>query len=155
VTFSFPIDLSPKSLPATTIERYSRIELSLESVLGVLHRILQPYTKRRRSEPMRPVAQSDGHDAVGLIDKLVQMIKLPDTESIIVGIQPGVAFAMVQLGSTLEHTTTALSLEEGLALSFTSLSKLVLKVDEFSRGSSGAGPRESAVADRPRGTILV
>jgi len=32
-----------------------------------------------------------------------------------VGIQPEVAFAMVQLGITLEDVATALDLEEGLA----------------------------------------
>ena|SRR5579859_383282 len=35
---------------------------------------------------------------------------------VIVGIQPDVAFAMVQLGLTLEGITTALDLDEGLAL---------------------------------------
>jgi len=35
---------------------------------------------------------------------------------VIVGIQPEVAFAMVQLGLTLEGVATALDLEEGLAL---------------------------------------
>jgi rsbT antagonist protein RsbS len=34
---------------------------------------------------------------------------------VIVGIQPEVAFAMVQLGLTLEGVATALDLEEGLA----------------------------------------
>jgi rsbT antagonist protein RsbS len=35
--------------------------------------------------------------------------------TIVVGIQPEVAFAMVQLGLSLEDVTTALDLEEGLA----------------------------------------
>jgi len=34
---------------------------------------------------------------------------------VIVGIQPEVAFAMVQLGLTLKGVSTALDLEEGLA----------------------------------------
>jgi rsbT antagonist protein RsbS len=34
---------------------------------------------------------------------------------VIVGIQPDVAFAMVQLGLTLDGITTALDLEEGCA----------------------------------------
>ncbi len=45
-----------------------------------------------------------------------QMIRLLGAEPIIVGIQPDVAFSMVQLGLTLEGTNTALDLEEGLAL---------------------------------------
>jgi rsbT antagonist protein RsbS len=35
---------------------------------------------------------------------------------VIVGIQPDVAFAMVQLGLTLDTVATTLDLEEGLAL---------------------------------------
>jgi rsbT antagonist protein RsbS len=46
---------------------------------------------------------------------LAYMIKLRGAETVIVGIQPEVAFAMVQLGITLEDVTTALDLEEGLA----------------------------------------
>jgi len=37
-------------------------------------------------------------------------------ETVIVGIQPDVAFSMVQLGLRLEGAETALDLEEGLAL---------------------------------------
>jgi rsbT antagonist protein RsbS len=43
------------------------------------------------------------------------MIRLRGAETVIVGIQPEVAFAMVQLGLTLEGVATALDLEEGLA----------------------------------------
>ena len=42
--------------------------------------------------------------------------KLRGAETVIVGIQPEVAYAMVQLGLTLEGVLTALDLEEGLAL---------------------------------------
>jgi len=45
---------------------------------------------------------------------LAYMIRLRGAETVIVGIQPEVAFAMVQLGITLEDVTTALDLEEGL-----------------------------------------
>jgi rsbT antagonist protein RsbS len=44
------------------------------------------------------------------------MIKLLGATAIVVGIQPEVAFSMVQLGLTLEGTDTALDLEEGLVL---------------------------------------
>jgi rsbT antagonist protein RsbS len=44
------------------------------------------------------------------------MIRLRGAETVIVGIQPEVAFAMVQLGLTLSGIATALDLEEGTAL---------------------------------------
>jgi rsbT antagonist protein RsbS len=47
--------------------------------------------------------------------EIAQMIRLRGAETVIVGIQPDVAFAMVQLGLKLEDVTTALDLEEGLA----------------------------------------
>jgi rsbT antagonist protein RsbS len=46
---------------------------------------------------------------------LAHMTKLRGAETVIVGIQPEVAFAMVRLGLTLEGVATALDLEEGLA----------------------------------------
>src|SRR3954470_3768784 len=46
---------------------------------------------------------------------IAHMLKLRGAETVIVGIQPDVAFAMVQLGLTLEGVGTVLDLEEGLA----------------------------------------
>ena len=46
---------------------------------------------------------------------ITYMIRLRGADTVIVGIQPEVAFAMVQLGLTLEGVATALDLEEGLA----------------------------------------
>jgi rsbT antagonist protein RsbS len=53
--------------------------------------------------------------AVRTLSSLAQMIMLRGAETVIVGIQPEVAFAMVQLGLTLSGVATALDLEEGLA----------------------------------------
>src|SRR5260221_12127171 len=47
---------------------------------------------------------------------IAEMTKLRGATTVIVGIQPDVAFAMVQLGLGLEGIDTALDLEEGLAL---------------------------------------
>ena len=46
--------------------------------------------------------------------EIAHMIRLRGAETVIVGIQPEVAMAMVQLGLTLEDVATALDLEEGL-----------------------------------------
>ena len=46
---------------------------------------------------------------------IAHKIRLRGAGTVIVGIQPEVAFAMVQLGLTLEGVVTALDLEEGLA----------------------------------------
>lgn len=49
------------------------------------------------------------------LSTIAHMTKLRGAETVIVGIQPEVAFAMVQLGLTLPSVATALDLEEGLA----------------------------------------
>jgi rsbT antagonist protein RsbS len=46
---------------------------------------------------------------------IAHMIRLRGAETVIVGIQPEVAFAMVQLGLNLADVATSLDLEEGLA----------------------------------------
>ncbi len=53
--------------------------------------------------------------AARTLRSIVHMVKLRGAETVVVGIQPEVAFAMVQLGLTLEGVATALDLEEGLA----------------------------------------
>jgi rsbT antagonist protein RsbS len=47
---------------------------------------------------------------------IARMTRLRGATTVIVGIQPEVAFAMVQLGMSFEDVLTALDLEEGLAL---------------------------------------
>ena len=46
---------------------------------------------------------------------VAHMIRLRGAETVIVGIQPEVAFSMVKLGLSLEGIATSLDLEEGLA----------------------------------------
>src|SRR2546427_13246247 len=52
--------------------------------------------------------------AVRTLRDLAHMTRLRGAETVIVGIQPEVAFAMTQLGLTLQGVTAALDLEEGL-----------------------------------------
>ena len=47
---------------------------------------------------------------------IAHMLRLRGSETVIVGIQPEVAFSMVQLGLALGEVQTALDLEEGLLL---------------------------------------
>ena len=53
--------------------------------------------------------------ATRTVRNISQMVRLRGAQTVIVGIQPEVAFAMVQLGLTLAGVSTALDLEEGLA----------------------------------------
>ena len=50
------------------------------------------------------------------LQTIAHMTKLRGAHTVIVGLQPEVAFSMVQLGILFEDMDTALDLEEGLAL---------------------------------------
>lgn len=54
--------------------------------------------------------------ATRTLSTIASTVKLRGADVVIVGIQPEVAFAMVQLGLSLEGVRTALDLDEGLAL---------------------------------------
>jgi rsbT antagonist protein RsbS len=56
------------------------------------------------------------------------MARLRGAATVIVGIQPEVAFSMVQLGLTFEEVNTALDLEEGLAF-----------LDQLTKGTDRGG----------------
>lgn len=70
---------------------------------------------------------------------VAQMLRLRGAETVIVGIQPEVAFAMVQLGLTLAEVSTALDLEEGLSF---------LELRRKQVAGSRWAPSFSAVADK-------
>ena len=53
--------------------------------------------------------------ATGTLQELSHMVRLRGAKTVIVGIQPDVAFAMVLMGLRLEGVATTLDLEEGLA----------------------------------------
>jgi len=54
--------------------------------------------------------------AVRTLRGMTQLVRLRGAKTVIVGLQPEVAFAMVRLGLELGDVATALDLEEGLAL---------------------------------------
>src|SRR5436190_6948554 len=51
-----------------------------------------------------------------ILQNIAYTVRLRGAETVIVGIQPEVAFAMIQLGIKLDDVRTALNLEDGLAL---------------------------------------
>jgi len=79
--------------------------------------LVQQVVRFRSSGVIVDVTAMDVMDsfASGTLLELSRMIRLRGADTVIVGIQPEVAFAMVQLGLTLEDIPTALDLEEGLA----------------------------------------
>lgn len=54
--------------------------------------------------------------ATRTLQSIASTTRLRGASTVVVGVQPDVAFAMVQLGLDLEGITTALDLEDGLAL---------------------------------------
>ena len=74
--------------------------------------------RRRSTGVIVDVTMLDVMDsfAVRTLRGIAQMVKLLGAECVVVGIQPDVAFTMVQLGLTLEGTKTAIDLEDGLDL---------------------------------------
>jgi rsbT antagonist protein RsbS len=79
--------------------------------------LLQDVRRHRATGVIIDVALLDVMDsfAARTLRSITQVVRLLGAEAIVVGIQPDVAFAMVQLGLTMEGTSTALDLEEGLA----------------------------------------
>ncbi len=54
--------------------------------------------------------------ATRTLRSLAHIVRLRGAQTVIVGLQPEVAFTMVEMGLMLEGVETALDLEEGLAL---------------------------------------
>src|SRR5262249_31061021 len=87
-------------------------------------------TERRRHDIMERVSRFRAQGiivdvtAIDVMDSfaarslrtIAHMTRLRGADTVIVGLQPEVAFAMVQLGLAFDDMNTALDLEEGLAL---------------------------------------
>ena len=61
--------------------------------------------------------------ATRTLRSIAETARLRGAETVIVGIQPDVAIAMVQLGLTLDGVLTALDFEEGMELLVTSIKR--------------------------------
>jgi rsbT antagonist protein RsbS len=92
--------------------------LSDEDLLKLRDAIVQRVGRHRARGVIIDVTALDVMDsfATRTLRAIAHMVRLRGARTVIVGIQPEVAFAMVQLGLTLEGVSTALDLEEGLAL---------------------------------------
>jgi rsbT antagonist protein RsbS len=89
-------------------EHFERFQRDLVDQIG----------QRRARGVIIDVAALDVLDSFGsrTLRDLGQVARLRGAETVVVGIQPEVAFAMVKFGINLETMYTALDLEEGLAL---------------------------------------
>ena len=52
--------------------------------------------------------------ASNMVNRIIKTLNLIGLRVVVVGIQPEVAFAMIQLGIQIEHAMTALNLDDGL-----------------------------------------
>ncbi len=91
--------------------------LSDEDLLKLRDDLVNRVSEFRSSGVIIDVTALDVMDSFSTrtLRSIAHMVKLRGAETVIVGIQPDVAFTMVQLGLRLENVTTALDLEEGLA----------------------------------------
>jgi len=91
--------------------------LSDQDLVQLRDSIVQKVGKLRSRGVIVDVTVLDVMDsfATRTLRDIAHMIRLRGAETVIVGIQPEVAFAMVQLGLSLEGVACALDLEEGLA----------------------------------------
>lgn len=91
--------------------------LSDSDILEFQDDLMERVTRFRSKGVILDVTAMDVVDSFAsrLLRNISQVTRLRGAETVIVGIQPDVAFAMVQLGMTLEDVGTALDLEEALA----------------------------------------
>ena len=86
-------------------------------LIGLQDSLLYEAQQRRCHGVVVDVTALDVMDSFSTqtLRSLAAMLRLRGVETVIVGIQPSVAMAMVQLGLTMLDVRTALDLEEGLA----------------------------------------
>ena len=92
--------------------------LSDEDLLGLRDALAENVGRLRARGVVLDLTALDVLDSFAsrTVRGIAYTVKLRGADTIVVGIQPEVAFAMVQLGLTLEGVTTGLDLEEGVEL---------------------------------------
>ena len=91
--------------------------LSDADLTGLRNDLLQRATQHRSRGVIVDLTALDLLDsfAARTLNDMGKMLKLKGAETVVVGIQPEVAIAMVRLGLALQGVETALDLDEGLA----------------------------------------
>jgi rsbT antagonist protein RsbS len=90
--------------------------LTDEDLINLRDKLVQQVGRYRSDGVILDVTGMDVIDSfsVRTLRDLAHMIRLRGATTVIVGIQPEVAFSMIQLGLRLKDVPTALDLEEGL-----------------------------------------
>src|SRR5690606_12642574 len=93
-------------------------ELSDAELLALRNELVERVGTQRARGVVVEVTALDVLDsyACRMLQGIVHAVKLRGARTVIAGIQPEVAFAMVQLGLQLDSVSTALDLEEALEL---------------------------------------
>lgn len=93
-------------------------ELSDSAWTGLRDRLLEQARVHRTLGVLIDVSAMEVMDsfATRLLDGIARVLRLRGAVTVVAGIQPGVAFAMSQLGLCLDNTGTALDLDDGLAV---------------------------------------
>jgi len=91
--------------------------LTDEALILLRDQLVQQVGTHRSSGVILDVTGMDVMDSfsVKILQELAHMVRLRGAETVIVGIQPDVALAMIQLGLGLRDIATLLDLEEGLS----------------------------------------
>lgn len=91
--------------------------LTDEALIQLRDRLVEQVGMHRSSGVILDVTGMDVMDSfsVKILQELAHMVRLRGAETVIVGIQPDVAMAMIQLGLGLRDIATLLDLEEGLS----------------------------------------
>ena len=86
-------------------------------LIGLQNGLLDEAQRRRCHGVVVDVTALDVMDSFSTrtLQSLAAMLRLRGVETVIAGIQPNVAMAMVKLGLTMPDVRTALDLDEGLA----------------------------------------
>jgi rsbT antagonist protein RsbS len=92
--------------------------LSDSDTLQLRHDLMERVSRYRAHGIIVDLTSIDVMDsfAARSLQTIAHMTRLRGADTVIVGLQPEVAFAMVQLGLAFDDMQTALDLEEGLAL---------------------------------------